>query len=313
MQPNPDNVRALIEADPAYEAGSAYERTKLACHALTKLGAPIPSWIVLRDLIGKGSATDISRGVKAYRAEHAELLQRMDGLPEGIPDALAEPMKGLWQAALTEATALFAQERQELLAARDTADATALEHQRERELANAALAQERARVESHAAIAQQERERANGERAAREQAERMAERHIADLTAQRDNLAQVVQANTKELQTLNLRLEDVRRRAQMEVEHARQQVEAARQQALREGEQKTAKLETQLRGENAGMTVEIARLQQRLADAAERNAKLTELVKKEAKGTSTAVRGRRVGPMPAGRARKLKGGSTGAR
>ena len=100
-----EQIRALCAQHAQYEAGSAYTRTKILCDVLTKLGMPIPSWMVLREHIGKGSSGDINRGVKDFRSEHAELLQRMDGLPEGIPGRLAQPMRLLWQTALDEATA----------------------------------------------------------------------------------------------------------------------------------------------------------------------------------------------------------------
>ena len=101
MATNTEQLRALCAAYPQYEPGSAYVRTKILCDVLTKLGESIPSWMVLREHIGKGSSNDIARGVKDFRAEHADLLQRMEGLPEGIPDKLAQPMQALWHAALT--------------------------------------------------------------------------------------------------------------------------------------------------------------------------------------------------------------------
>ena len=97
MTTKTEQLRALCAQHAQYEAGSAYTRTKVLCEVLTKLGEPIPSWMVLREHIGKGSSGDINRGVKDFRSEHAELLQRMDGLPEGIPGRLAQPMRLLWQ------------------------------------------------------------------------------------------------------------------------------------------------------------------------------------------------------------------------
>ena len=307
MATNTEQLRALCAAYPQYEPGSAYVRTKILCDVLTKLGESIPSWMVLREHIGKGSSGDINRGVKDFRSEHAELLQRMDGLPEGIPGKLAQPMQLLWQAALDEATAAFDQQRQDFEAQQAEAERIVADALRERDAmaSNLALATEKA-AGLQAAL-EQERERANTERAAREQAERMAEKHIADLTQQRDDMTKAVEANTAELRALTARLEDERRRSLMQIEQARQQVEQARQQAYRESEQKMAKMETQLRGELASQSLEYFRLQKHCGDLESRTAKLSELVKKDARPAPVAAKRKPALKAAPGRVRRLKG------
>jgi len=117
-----------------------------------------------------------------------------------------------------------------------------------------------------------------------------------------------VEANTAELRTLTARLEDERRRSLMQIEQARQQVELARQQAYRESEQKMAKMEAQLRGELASQSLEYFRLQKHCGDLESRNAKLSELVKKDAR-PAPAVAAKRKPTLKAapGRMRRLKG------
>ncbi|MFA7531716.1 MAG: DNA-binding protein [Castellaniella sp.] len=307
MTTKTEQLRALCSQHPQYEAGSAYTRTKILCDVLTKLGEPIPSWMVLREHIGKGSSGDINRGVKDYRSEHAELLQRMDGLPEGIPGKLAQPMQLLWQAALDEATAAFDQQRQDFEAQQAEAERIVADALQERDTMGSNLAVATEKVAGLQATVEQERERANTERAAREQAERMAEKHIADLTQQRDDMTKAVEANTAELRTLTARLEDERRRSLMQIEQARQQVELARQQAYRESEQKMAKLETQLRSEIADQTLEVFRWQKRCSDLESRNAKLSELVKKDARPAPVAAKRKPALKAAPGRVRRLKG------
>ena len=308
MATKTEQLRALCAAYPQYEAGSAYVRTKILCDVLTKLGESIPSWMVLREHIGKGSSNDINRGVKDFRGEHAELLQRMEGLPEGIPEKLAQPMQALWHAALTEATAAFDQQRQEFDAQQAEAERIVSGALLERDNLATSLALTSEKLASAQLALAQEKERANAERAAREQAEHMAEKHIADLTQQRDDMTRAVEANTAELRTLTARLEDERRRSLMQIEQARQQVELARQQAYREGEQKLAKLETQLRSEIADQTLEIFRWQKRYSDLEERNAKLTEQVKKYVQVAPAVVAKRKPALKAApGRVRRLKG------
>ena len=308
MTTKTEQLRALCSQSPLYEAGSAYTRTKILCDVLTKLGEPIPSWMVLREHIGKGSSGDINRGVKDYRSEHAELLQRMDGLPEGIPGRLAQPMRLLWQTALDEATAAFDQQRQDFEAQQAEAERVVADALQERDATASGLALATEKAAGLQAALEQERERANTERAAREQAERMAEKHIADLTQQRDDMTKAVEANTAELRALTARLEDERRRSLMQIEQARQQVELARQQAYRESEQKMAKMEAQLRGELASQSLEYFRLQKHCGDLESRNAKLSELVKKDAR-PAPAVAAKRKPTLKAapGRMRRLKG------
>ena len=283
-------------------------RTKILCDVLTKLGESIPSWMVLREHIGKGSSNDINRGVKDFRGEHAELLQRMEGLPEGVPEKLAQPMQALWHAALAEATEAFEQQRQEFQTQQAEAERIVADALLERDNIAASLALTNEKLTSSQLALAQEKERVNAEHAARKQAEHMAEKHIADLTQQRDDMTRAVEANTAELRTLTARLEDERRRSLMQIEQARQQVELARQQAYRESEQKMARLETQLRSEIADQTLEIFRWQKRYSDLEERNAKLTEQVKKDVRVAPAVVAKRKpVLKAAPGRMRRLKG------
>lgn len=306
-------VQAALANFADFERGSAYDRTKLCCEVLTKMGLAIPSWMVIRDYIGKGSAGDISRGVKDYRAEHAKLLQRMDGLPEGIPAGLGQPMQALWRAALDEATTVYEQERATFEAQQAEAARAVDEALRERDTMESALALANEKASGLQAALEQEKERANTERAAREQAERMAEKHIADLTQQRNEMMKVIEANTLELRTLTNRLEDERRRALMQIEEARQKVELARQQALREGEQRTAKIEAQLRKEMADQNLEHFLLQRRYSEQEARNSKLQELLNQETKrpgarpGQKTRITARRPPALASRQSRRLKG------
>lgn len=285
-----EQLRELCGQHEQYESGTAYVRTKIMCGVLTKMGEPVPSWMLLREFIGKGSSGDISRGVKDFRLEHADLLRRMDGLPEGIPSSLAQPMQSLWCAALGEASAAFEQRRQSFDAQQTEAERIVANSLQECNAMASNLALATEKVASMQIAVENERERANTERAARLQAERMAEKHIADLTQQRDDMTKVVEANTAELRSLTARLEDERRRSLMQIEQARQQVELARQQAYRESEQKMSKLETQLRGELASQNLEYFRLQKQCVDLESKNAKLSELAKRKPIATAAAAK-----------------------
>lgn len=295
---NHEELHSLCSQHPDYESGSAYTRTKILCDVLTKLGRPIPSWMVLREHIGKGSSGDINRGVKDYRAEHAELLKRMDGLPIGIPENLAQPIRALWLSALEAAQKAFEQQKGILEAQRDAAAQTAMAAESARNEMAASLAAANEKAAGLLTALEQEREQSQLERAAREQAERMAERHIADLTEQRDTTIRALEANTLELRTLTARLEDERRRALMQVEQARQQIELARQQAYREGDQKLAKLEAQLRSEMAEQSLEEFRLKKQYADLEARHIRLKEKMKNQNDGINAKKKKPKTSPKP---------------
>lgn len=113
-----------LRANPAFDAGSAYVRTKLYCEAITLAGMKIPYWGAIREEIGKGSATDINRGIRDFRAEHAAMLATRPTVPPDVPESLAEPLLALWQVALAEATEIFDEERRSWLADIERAEAT---------------------------------------------------------------------------------------------------------------------------------------------------------------------------------------------
>ena len=103
-----DSLKQQCEQDPAYAQGSAFVRTRILCRVLTEAGQPIPGWMPIRDIIGKGSATDINKGIKAYREEHASLLRAMRGGNAVLPEGLASRVADLWRDAVDEASKLFA-------------------------------------------------------------------------------------------------------------------------------------------------------------------------------------------------------------
>lgn len=273
-----DAVRQALIAHPRFESASAYERTKLCCEILTRQGLQIPSWMGVREHIGKGSANDISRGVKDFRAEHATLLQRMEGTPEGLPPALASAMQSVWQTAITEATALFEGQRAAMEARASAAEQIAQEAVNAQKALEADLALASEKSSAQLATIDHERSRADAEKAAREQAERMAERHIADLTQQRENITKVVEANTAELAEMRKRLDGERRHALMQINEAREKTESVRQEALHQGEMKVAKREAELKREMNEQGLEFFYLQKRYSELEKQAAKLRGLL-----------------------------------
>lgn len=324
--PSDSEIEQALAEHPKFAEVSAYERTKICCEVLSRLGVRIPSWLVIRGYIKKGSATDINRGIKDFRQEQGVRLQRLNQRPEGLPVALTQPMQALWHAALAEARTDFEEHRDVLLAEQMESDRAAAAATDELEAKTAALAHAERRAAELQSELERERERGNLERAAREQAERMAAQNIADLGQQRREMSQVIAANTQELHTLTTRLDEERHRSMREIDAARQQVALARQEGLQEGEQKAAKLEATLRREIAdarmehaqamrrfnelaeastSLRVEHAQVVQRNAELAEANVTLRALLSKEKHQPKAAPR-KTAGKALLGRVRRLK-------
>jgi len=77
----------------------------------------VPSIIVTREYVGKGSNTDIARDLKEFAAEIAERTQRrldIPVMPAGFVGSLESLGAGLWQAAFDQAKAEFEGDRSTL-------------------------------------------------------------------------------------------------------------------------------------------------------------------------------------------------------
>ena len=265
---DPLEIRGECRQVPGFDGGTAFDRTKIACDVLVKRGEAIPSWERLREIIERGSSGDISKGVRAYRAEHAEMLSKLGGAGQGVPQALGQAFRQLWEQALTTA-------RQEFVAATDQVQARLTEA----EANTASAVAETARLESRvrellaqleAAAAAQDalRVQVEAERAAKEQAERMFEKNAAEIAAQRDELRDALIAAQEDWRKSLDRLDAERRHAMLQIEEARtkaqREVETVRQAAQRARED--AELEA------ARSSSAMQDMRQRLLTAEARNA-----------------------------------------
>jgi phage shock protein A len=100
-------IRSRCAANPNFEKGTAYDRTKICCEVLLEDAQAIPSWLVIREIILKGSAQDIRRGMETFRREHGARLRKMQGVTPGVPEGLAPHVRGLWEAAVAAAREEF--------------------------------------------------------------------------------------------------------------------------------------------------------------------------------------------------------------
>lgn len=296
-------IREQCVLNPLYEDGSAYQRTKICCDVLMRRGEPIPSWMVIRDYIGKGSATDIRRAVGDFRVEHADLLRQMHGVPASLPERLAPAVSALWQAAVAEATDAMAAQAAQAQEAVEAAEARATTAEDRQAAAMADLALRDQQVAALQDALRQAVAHAETERSARQQAERTMEAHVTDLTAQRASLQESMNAVTAQLQAITKRAEGERHRALMEIEHARQQVVTARQEALHEGERRLAAREAELRKELANLNIEFVHLQRKHGELQQQAAKLRALVKADTAPKARRRSATRIASAPAKRVR----------
>jgi DNA repair exonuclease SbcCD ATPase subunit len=105
-------ARARLLSNVGWEKMSAYERTIVCCRELTRCGYSIPGWNVLRDIIEKGSGTDISRGKAAYQAELADQMTQVEADSKtvnlDVPDNISDLFENVWRTAVKEAGLVFA-------------------------------------------------------------------------------------------------------------------------------------------------------------------------------------------------------------
>lgn len=200
---------------------TAYERTKRCCAELTKRGERIPSWLIVRDIIGKGSSNDINRAKEDFRQEQGAALRKMSGFADGIPLAIANHMQGLWFAAIDYADSKFetqAKAWQEQIALSEAAVSKA-ENDRDHALASAAeLTEELLGLKNLAATLKTE---AASERMGKERAERLLAASQTELAAQKEKLILALENAQKELSNAISRLEGAENHALMEAERVR--------------------------------------------------------------------------------------------
>lgn len=253
-------LKTSLEATDGWASMNAYERTKLACASLLRAGESIPSWTVIRDLIGKGSSGDINRAKQDFRFEHAQALRKMEGFDaQGVPDALTPHIVRFWQAAIEYVRAEFSDKEKAWLDKVEQAQAGADHANSERDRALAEMHTLQAKIQGLESSIDALRNQVSSEQGARAQAEQMATDTRADLIGQRDRLDQALARTQEDLNKAITRLEGTERHTKMEIERVRQ-----------ESAQKQAALIAQLEKEQGKYTLDTMRLERDLQEARER-------------------------------------------
>lgn len=99
------DISQQLQQTPSWSTLNAYERAKLCCQLLNTLGLPIPSWMQIRQWIGKGSANDIHRAKQDFlldRQTVKSLLVQQDEMPTALSGSLQDWWLQLKQAAEQE-------------------------------------------------------------------------------------------------------------------------------------------------------------------------------------------------------------------
>jgi chromosome segregation ATPase len=255
-----EEIRAQSARHPEFEAGTAYVRTKICCQALMEAGHGIPSWIVIRDIIGKGSSSDISRATKDFRQDHGARLRAQTDPLSTIPPRLRGMLEQIWAAAAEDAQGLFDEQTQSMTQAIEAAeqDAAKAKFQANHEAEQALrLSDQLAKAESRA---QDFAARLAAEQATLTRARELFQQQLDELAGQRASLQSALEGATSEVAKAIESLDGERRFAMLSIETARRE---ARELAATE----VASIRSQAGAEIAGLRADLDRERSR-ADAA---------------------------------------------
>lgn len=247
--------KATLMADPEWIGLNAYEMTKRCCGELTKQGQRLPSWMVIRDIIGKGSANDINRGKDDFRREHGDTLRKMSGFVKGVPEALAPHILGFWSAAITLVREEFDAQVEDWQAQIERAGAAVAQAEEARDQATSRAETLLAQITGLQEVNTTLQGRVETEQAARQQAERMSEANRLEIAGQRDSLRDALAKSQEGFSAAISRLQGVERHSLMEIERART-----------EAQNKITNIEAKAKRESSDYTLEIARVSNQLSE-----------------------------------------------
>lgn len=235
---------------PQWDSLNAYERTKVACAELTRKGLSVPGWPTLRDIIGKGSASDINRGKDDYRVEHGEYLSNMQGFEQGFPAELTPFVTQLWEGAINAVRTQLARQEEvmhEHVAQVDAAMEQAIE-KRDSAIHRAETLTKQLddAKELHIVL----RSQIESERAMRMETEQRLDAHMSEIKQQRDQLEAALQTNRNELHAALERIDGAQKHTLMQVEEAR----TTAKQSIQEAHQRNERAMSSVTNENARLS-----------------------------------------------------------
>jgi chromosome segregation ATPase len=119
MSTRPDAALKDLFSRSDWNDLSTADKTERVCQAYVLAGLTLPGWETIREILGKGSASTINQARKAYLDKQARQLRAALEIP-GVPEAIQQPMRALWEAAVATGKDLYQHELRELRDERDT-------------------------------------------------------------------------------------------------------------------------------------------------------------------------------------------------
>lgn len=265
MNLNPMGItqtRARLLQTPGWDKMSAYTRTLVCCRELTRCGYSLPGWSVLREIIEKGSANDISRGKTDYQAELASQVTLAEeesvGLNLDLPTSISALFEQLWHKAVKEAGLAFGIRKAEI----------------ERELEENQVVMENERANAQQAVEQSNR--LSLEIHTLKQQLQDALRQCTVLQAEKDQTEKLVSEGHKAVRFQTERADLIHANAQKEIKDALERLEGVENHSLREIERARFEAKTLVEeaAETSARTIES--LKKRIDDLKQKNTVLSE-------------------------------------
>lgn len=223
-------TKARLVSTPGWDKMSSYDRTMVCCRELTRNGFAIPGWAVLRELIGKGSASDISRAKTAYQAELAGQVNRAEAevaaLDLDLPSSISGMFGELWRAAVKEASIAFGKRKAEI-----EQQLQQNEHELEQERASAqqAIAQTNQlslEVLELKRMLQEAKQQITKLQVEKDQTEKLLTEAHETVRYQSDRADRIYESSQREINEAVVRLEGVEAHSLREIERARSEASA---------------------------------------------------------------------------------------
>ncbi|NBA95191.1 DNA-binding protein [Pseudomonas sp. R5(2019)] len=265
MNLNPMGItqtRARLVQTPDWDKMSAYTRTLVCCRELTRCGYALPGWNVLREIIEKGSAGDISRGKTDYQAELATQVSHAEaesvGLNLDLPTSISALFEQLWHKAVKEAGLAFGIRKAEI--------------ERELEANQVVMENERANAQQ----AMEQSNRLSLEIHTLKQQLQDALRQCTVLQAEKDQTEKLVSEGHEAVRFQTERADLIHANAQKEIKDAVERLEGVENHCLREIERARVEAKALVDEGTAASTRTIESLKKRIDDLKQQNALLSE-------------------------------------
>lgn len=255
---------------PGWSNLTAYEMAKLCCAEMTRRGIQLGGWMNIRDIIGKGSSTDINRGIKDFLQEHAQMLYDMKGIVSGVPEQLAPHILGFWKCAIEHVSKEYETKTKDQLCAHENVLSSLKNSNAERDKAIEYNNQLKGKNDAISAKCDQLSETLQNERLKHQLIERQLENANKELAEQRKALRHALEKSQTELGNALTRLEAAEQHALLEVSRVKSDYENR----LAHAESKTASLRHEFTAEKQRHSQTTTKLTNKVAALEQENSSM---------------------------------------